>query len=60
VILNLRKLSDLEVIKEYQIKISKSFAALENLNETEDINMALKTLKRISNHQLNRVWVCMN
>jgi hypothetical protein len=34
------KLSELEVRKEYQIKISKRFAALENLNDSEDINRA--------------------
>ena len=31
--LNLRKLSELEVRKQYQIKISNRFAALENLND---------------------------
>ena len=37
---NLRKLSELEVRKRYQIKISNRFAALENLNDNEDINRA--------------------
>jgi len=31
---NLRKLNDLEVRKQYQIKISKRFAALENLSDS--------------------------
>ena len=35
---NRKKLSDLEVRKQYQIKISNRFAALEILNDTEDIN----------------------
>jgi len=35
---NFRRLSELEVRKQYQIKISNRFAALENLNDTEDIN----------------------
>jgi hypothetical protein len=37
-IFNLRKLNELEVMKQYQIKISKRFAALENLSYSEDIN----------------------
>jgi hypothetical protein len=37
---NLKKLSELEVRKQYQIKISNSFAALENLNVSEAINRA--------------------
>jgi hypothetical protein len=32
---NLKNLSELEVRKQYQIKISKRFAALENLNVSE-------------------------
>ena len=35
---NLSKLNDLEVRKKYQIDITNRFAALENLNENEDIN----------------------
>jgi hypothetical protein len=38
----LKKLSELEVRKQYQIKISNRFAALENLNDTENINRAWK------------------
>jgi hypothetical protein len=37
---NLRKLNELEVRKEYQIKISNRFAGLENLSDSEDINRA--------------------
>ena len=37
---NLRKLNDLEVRKQCQIKISNRLAALENLRDSEDINRA--------------------
>ena len=42
---NLRKLSELEVGMKYQIKISNKFAALENLNDSEDINRAWENIK---------------
>jgi hypothetical protein len=42
---NLKKLSELEVRKQYQIKISDRFAALENLNVSEDINWAWENIK---------------
>jgi len=38
---NLRKLSKLEVRKQYQIKISNRFAALESLFHSKDINRGL-------------------
>ena len=44
---NHRKLSELEVIKEYQIWISNRFAVLESFNDSEGINRALET-KRTS------------
>jgi hypothetical protein len=34
---NLKKLTDLEVRKKYQIEIANRFAALENLSDDEDI-----------------------
>ena len=34
---NLRKLTDLEVRKQYQIKLSNRFAALENLSDSENM-----------------------
>jgi len=43
---NLRKLSELDVTKEYHIKISKSFASFENLNDGEDINRAWESIKK--------------
>jgi ribosomal protein S25 len=42
---NLRKLSELEVRKQYQIKISNRFAALEILNGSKDINRAWENIK---------------
>jgi len=42
---NFRKLSELEVKKQYQIKISNRFAALENLNESEDIKGVWENIK---------------
>jgi len=41
---NLKKLRELEVMKRYQIKISKRFAALEKLNVSEDINRVWKNI----------------
>jgi hypothetical protein len=42
---NLKKLSDMEVTKKYQIEISNRFEALENLNDSEDINRAWENIK---------------
>jgi hypothetical protein len=42
---NLRELSELEVRKQYQIKISNRYAALQNLNGAEDINRTLENIK---------------
>jgi hypothetical protein len=35
----------MEVRKKYQIEISKRFASLENLNDSEDINRAWENIK---------------
>jgi hypothetical protein len=43
---NLRKLNELQVMKEYQTKISNTFSALENLRDSEEINRAWKIIKR--------------
>jgi hypothetical protein len=43
--INLRNLNELEVRTQYQVKISNRFAALENLNDNEDINRARKSIK---------------
>jgi len=42
---NLKKLSELEVRKQCQIKISNRFAALENLSDSKDINRAWENIK---------------
>jgi len=57
---NLRRLSELEDRKEYQIEITKRFAALENLSNGEDINRHGTTLKRITKPQLKGVQFCKN
>jgi len=43
--LNLRKLNELEVRKQYQIEITNRFAALENLSDDKDTNRALENIK---------------
>jgi len=42
---NLRKLSELDVRKQYQIEISNRFAALHNLSDGVDINRAWENVK---------------
>jgi hypothetical protein len=42
---NLRKVNELEVKKQYQIKVSNRFAALENRSDSEDINRAWENIK---------------
>jgi hypothetical protein len=42
---NLRKLNELEVTKQNQIEISNRFAALENLNDDEDVNRTWENIK---------------
>jgi hypothetical protein len=42
---NLRKLNALEVRKQYQIKISNRFSALENLSVSEDTNRAWESIQ---------------
>jgi hypothetical protein len=42
---NLRKLSELVFRTQYQVKVSNSFAALENLNHSEDIDRAWGYIK---------------
>ena len=42
---NLGKLSELVVRTQYKSKISNSFAAFENVNESEDINRAWRNIK---------------
>ena len=42
---NLRKLNELEVREKYQIEIKNRFAALENLNDDEDVNTTWENIK---------------
>jgi len=42
---NIRKQNGMEVRKRYQTEISNRFASLENLNGSEDINMAWENIK---------------
>jgi len=42
---NLRKLSELELRKQHQSNISNRFAALENLNDIEDVIRTRKNIK---------------
>jgi hypothetical protein len=42
---NLNRLSHLEVSKQYQVEISKRFVALENLNDSENINRFWENVK---------------
>jgi len=42
---NLRKLNELEVRKQYKIEITNRFAALENLNDDEDVNRTWENIK---------------
>jgi hypothetical protein len=39
--INLRKISEVEVRKQYQVKISNRFAALESLNDSEEKKQGL-------------------
>jgi len=48
---NLRKLNELDVRKQYQTEITNRFAALENLNDDEDVK---RTWERISKLQRKR------
>jgi hypothetical protein len=41
---NLKKLKEVEGKEEYQVKFSKGFSALENLDEDMDINRASKKI----------------
>jgi len=43
--LKLRKLNEVEVRKQYQIKVSDRFTALENLDGNEDINWAWENIQ---------------
>jgi hypothetical protein len=44
---NLRKISELEIRKQYQVKISNRSAALENVNDSEEINRVWENKENI-------------
>ena len=52
---NIRKLIELEVRKQCQIKISNRFAVLENLSDSKDINSVWENIKEIIKIQLQKV-----
>jgi hypothetical protein len=43
--LDLRKLDDVEIKEKYQVEISNRFVALENLDDSLDINSAWKSIR---------------
>jgi len=47
----MKKLNNIEVKEMYQVKISSRFVALENLDESRDINSAWKSIREISRPQ---------
>ena len=51
---NLRKVNELEVMKQYQIEITNRFAALKSLNDGEDINRAWENIKENIKPQLKK------
>jgi len=65
---NLKKLNEPEVREQYQIKITNRFAALENVNDYEDVNRTWQNIKEniqtpveesLGVHELkqNKPWV---
>jgi hypothetical protein len=57
---NLRTLSGLEVMKQYKTEISKTSAALQNLNDSEDINRAWENIKDNIRTSTKRFCICIN
>jgi len=58
---NLRKLRELEVSKQYQIKTSNRFASLENLSDGENINRAWENVNdRGINGRITLRWMFRN
>jgi hypothetical protein len=57
---NPKNVSETEVRKEFQIEISNSFAALENLNNSEDRNRAWENIKEHIEISAKGRKVCMD
>jgi bifunctional DNA-binding transcriptional regulator/antitoxin component of YhaV-PrlF toxin-antitoxin module len=51
---NLKKFSEMEVRKQFKIEISNRFEALENLNDSKDINRAWENIRESIKSQLKR------
>jgi len=49
--IDLTKLDDLEVKEKYQVEVSNRFSALEELNESFDINKAWSNIREMSRPQ---------
>jgi hypothetical protein len=59
-IFNLRKLNELYVRKEHKTEITNRFAALENLNDVEDINRVWENNKQNIKTSATKSLVCTN
>ena len=57
---NLRKLNEPEVREQYQIEITNRFAALENLNDDDDVYRTWENIKQDIQTSAKRIWVYMN
>jgi len=57
---NLKKLNEPEVREQYQIEFRNRFAALENLNDDEDVNRTWEHIKENIQTSAKIVWVCMH
>jgi len=67
--LNVRKLNEVEVRKQYQILITNSFVAFENLSDDEEINRSWENIKEniktsakesISLHEMKQYKACFD
>jgi hypothetical protein len=57
---NFRKLNELEVRKQYQIKVSNRFLASENLSYSMEINRAWENIKEHIKTSAKGVYFCAN
>jgi len=57
---NLRKLNELDVRKQYQIKISNRFSTMENLNDSKDISRAWWNTEENIKISAKDSKICMN
>ena len=52
----MRKLNEPEVRKQYQIEITNRFAALENLNDDEEVNRTWENIKKNIQPSAKESW----